>query len=413
MNIDTASSARAPTPPAKGSTAAAVARGQDDAAQHAAGDASFLSMLKAFAQSPSESSADALAAGLVPQDTGLDTQAVDVARDSVPVLALALPSNPPPADAASAANDASVLGRHAPGARGGGAHTMDGQEPLARSNALELAGADLSAVATDAADATDRKLGMAAQAADETAQQMVRAKAEVALEAGKHAEALGASKELDASRLRAVVTPPASASAAPVVSMFEAGLAGLRAGPGSRSSERGAQRHAISELAAGWGGWSDAVPAGGAHQTASTVYAPTASTPVPAAALAQKMHYWVAGGVQSAELQLDAFDGGTVEVRIAVKGDRAVVEFRCDQLQARQLLLEAMPQLKDLLADEGLVLSGGFVGGSAQQQGDDRSGRHARPTADVRTGSVQVRQVPAPMGAAVRSVPGAALDLFV
>lgn len=410
MNIDTASRALAPTPSPKTGATTVPARARDDAAQQPADDGSFLSKLKAFAQSPSESPSDALTAGLVLQDPGLDAQAADAARDSTPALVLTLPSNPPALGAANAGDDAPALGSLASDARGGGATTMGSQEPLAESEQWEPADAAANDVLADTAD---RKWSLAAQAADETDQQLARVKAEVAHEAGKHAEALGAAKESDASRLRAMLAPLAGASAAPVVSMFEAGLTGLRAGPGSRSSERGNQRHAVTELAAGWGGWSDAVPAAGTHQAASTVYAPTASTPVPAAALAQKMHFWVAGGVQSAELQLDAFDGGTVEVRIAVKGDQAVVEFRCDQPQARQLLLEAMPQLKDLLADEGLVLSGGFVGDSARQQRDDRGDRHARSTVDGRTGPVQTRQVPTPVGAVVRSVPGAALDLFV
>ena len=84
------------------------------------------------------------------------------------------------------------------------------------------------------------------------------------------------------------------------------------------------------------------------------------------------MHYWVSRGVQSAALQLDAFAGGTVDVNIAVKGDAAVVEFRTDQPQARQMLLDAMPQLKELLAAEGLMLSGGLVGDSSQQDAQSR-----------------------------------------
>jgi flagellar hook-length control protein FliK len=196
--------------------------------------------------------------------------------------------------------------------------------------------------------------------------------------------------------------------------MFEAGLTGLRAGPGGRTHERGAARinHLPDAANTGFVPWSDATPGSSTPQAASPVYAPTAATPVPAAALAQKMHFWVAGGVQSAELQLDAFDGGSVDVHIAVKGDEAFVEFRSDQPQARKLLLEAMPQLKELLADEGLMLSGGFVGDSAQEQTDGGSTRAER-FASAR--SAQLRGVPADIAAAapVRTGSGSAVDLFV
>ena len=129
--------------------------------------------------------------------------------------------------------------------------------------------------------------------------------------------------------------------------------------------------------------WGDATPAGTSHG-ASAVYAPGAMTPAPATAMAEKMHYWVSRGVQSAELQLDAFAGGTVDVSIAVKGDEAIVEFRTDQPQARQLLLDAMPQLKELLASEGLMLSGGFVGGSAQQGASSQRSDDGQPPTAVR-----------------------------
>ena len=84
--------------------------------------------------------------------------------------------------------------------------------------------------------------------------------------------------------------------------------------------------------------------------------------------------------------------GGSVDVRIAVKGDEAFVEFRSDQAQARKLLLDAMPQLKELLAGEGLMLSGGFVGHSAQ---DPAAGSRPGRPAGVRTASVPVQEVPA------------------
>jgi flagellar hook-length control protein FliK len=126
------------------------------------------------------------------------------------------------------------------------------------------------------------------------------------------------------------------------------------------------------------------------------------------------MHYWVSRGVQSAELQLDAFAGGSVDVSISVKGDSAMVEFRTDQPQARQLLLDAMPQLKDLLASEGLMLSGGFVGGSAQQGASSRD-RDGQPSTTVRPagGAGRTLESTGNSAAVTRATSGASVDLFV
>lgn len=210
---------------------------------------------------------------------------------------------------------------------------------------------------------------------------------------------------------RAASTTAAAQPAGQVASMFDTVVAGWRSGGVMRSQERAAPRVAGSGPGQGFVPWGDAMPAGTTHG-ASAVYAPGAMTPAPATAMAEKVHYWVSRGVQSAELQLEAFAGGSVEVSIAVKGDEAIVEFRTDQPQARQLLLDAMPQLKELLAGEGLMLSGGFVGGSAQQGGQSQGRGDPAPMArealvKAPAQAATGRTAPAP------GAPGARLDLFV
>lgn len=202
-------------------------------------------------------------------------------------------------------------------------------------------------------------------------------------------------------------------SAAPqIASMFDASAAGLRAGGGPlRNQDKVQARSSTPGVSPGFVAWGDATPAGTSHG-ASAVYAPGAMTPAPATAMAEKMRYWVSRGVQSAELQLDAFAGGTVDVSIAVKGDSAVVEFRTDQPQARQMLLDAMPQLKELLAGEGLMLSGGFVGGSAQQDGQSRHQGGQAP--GTRSGTVVSTSAPvAGRLTPARATAGGSVDLFV
>ncbi len=196
-----------------------------------------------------------------------------------------------------------------------------------------------------------------------------------------------------------------------VASMFEAGLAGLRAATAGRGPERAHDRLSPTHAAGAFLAWTDAPPAGAPVAAGDPVYAPSASA-LPAA-LAQRMHVWIAGGVQSAQLQLDAFGAGSVDVRVAVKGDEALVTFHCDQPQARQLLAQAMPQLEELLAREGLVLSGGFVGTSAEQQAGGRDGGREHPIASARTGRAPEAAALAPVGTRARAASGGAVDLFV
>ena len=189
---------------------------------------------------------------------------------------------------------------------------------------------------------------------------------------------------------------------------------GFQSLPGLRASERQTGRSVFVPL--------EGVSAGGA---ATSAYATNAAagpgaavgTEAPFAAgssseVAQKVHYWITRGTQSAELQLDAFGGGAVDVSIVLQGKEALVEFRSDQPEARRMLQDAMPQLKDMLQSEGLRLSSGFVGTSAQQ--DPHARRDGAQTA--RTGRVDVATAPGPTGENVRPTVAArthALDVFV
>jgi hypothetical protein len=113
------------------------------------------------------------------------------------------------------------------------------------------------------------------------------------------------------------------------------------------------------------GPWANPAPvAGQAHHATFSV---DGSAATPELAVADKLNYWVSRGVQNAQLQLDSFGGGAVDVSITVNGSEALVEFRSDQPEARRLLQDAMPHLKEMLRAEGMVLSGGFVGTSARQ----------------------------------------------
>ncbi len=447
MNVDVSNSSSAPLPVSKATASTARTRATTDGAHNADGGASFLSMLSALGASVSEptlepaisvppsemSRANALETEglLTAGQTSVDARPfVDAAKDMLQGVegktqdlggraALSVdPANVQPThdavplqmaplhpNAQAVPLHAGMLPRSAANAaRQTAADAAPDTEP-ANPSAEPLAPAPGAPVATKPdASAFGAGLRFASQA------DAAAAASDATDEAGVLADPFTALADLDAPSQRMVAATRAGLAVAPMASLFEAGATGVRTGPGGRNAERLSARQNGPLAGTGFVSWHDAMPTGTSHG-ASPVYAPGAATPAPAAAVAQKMHYWVSRGVQSAELQLEAFGGGSVDVRIAVKGDEAFVEFRSDQPAARKLLQDAMPQLKELLAGEGLMLSGGFVGGSAQQQtgARDQSGRS--PLARPAVALVAVATIP--VAPPVRTVPGAAVDLFV
>lgn len=157
--------------------------------------------------------------------------------------------------------------------------------------------------------------------------------------------------------------------------------------------------------------------AGGSHifQTSSRGDLPTAmvnpSAPTFESAVAEKLNYWIAQGVQNAELEVDGFGDEPVAVRISLKGDEAHIAFRTDQPEIRRMLEGASAQLKDLLANEGLLLSQVSVGTSGQ----DGSGQQDRrpPTGTRATAIKSADAVPAQAARRPGVSVGTAVDLFV
>jgi flagellar hook-length control protein FliK len=127
--------------------------------------------------------------------------------------------------------------------------------------------------------------------------------------------------------------------------------------------------------------------------------------------VADTVSYWVAQGVQNAELKLDGFGGQPVEVSITLKGDEAHIGFRTDQPEIRQILEGAVAHLKDLLTSEGLVLSGVSVGTSGQ---DGTGAQEQRNRPGTRQATITTTET-APTESRQRANPavGRAVDLFV
>lgn len=188
-------------------------------------------------------------------------------------------------------------------------------------------------------------------------------------------------------------------------------LAGLARGS---ASPRAADRPLLRPLSAGGsastGAWAEQ-PMAGANGPIGATYTIERAAPVPEMAVAEKMNYWISRGIQNAELKLDAFGGGSVDVSISVNGNDAMVEFRTDQPEARRLLQDAMGHLRQMLEGEGLFLSGGFVGTSAQRDPGAQDGRNQAQAPKTAPALAELR--PTETGSAMSRTPGRAVDLFV
>ncbi|WP_233589987.1 flagellar hook-length control protein FliK [Acidovorax sp. FJL06] len=192
-------------------------------------------------------------------------------------------------------------------------------------------------------------------------------------------------------------------------------LAGLASARGAEPSAGGRS----GEGPAGGGAWSES-GAGtsaldGGNTDAATAFVDPGSVGTEEQ-VADQVAYWVNQKTQNAELTLNR-DGQPVEVSVSLSGNEAHVSFRSDQAQTRELLDQSMAQLRDLLRNEGLVLSGMSVGSSAgrdaaQGQGGDAGSSRGRE------GARQAQVVSsAPVGTAslARGSGGAdrAVDIFV
>ena len=87
--------------------------------------------------------------------------------------------------------------------------------------------------------------------------------------------------------------------------------------------------------------------------------------------VADEVAYYISNDVQNAEMKLEGVGGGPVEVSINMQGKEAQVVFRTDEVQTRAMLEGATTQLKDMLQQQGVVLTGVYVGTSGAGAGGD------------------------------------------
>ncbi|WP_404417008.1 flagellar hook-length control protein FliK [Marinospirillum sp.] len=100
-----------------------------------------------------------------------------------------------------------------------------------------------------------------------------------------------------------------------------------------------------------------------------------------AEALANRISTMQSRGMQIAEMRLDPPDLGNLRVQIKMQGDQASVIFQSPNAQARDLLENALPRLKEMLEEQGLNLADASVSEESysqegdQEQGDGSSGQ--------------------------------------
>lgn len=94
-------------------------------------------------------------------------------------------------------------------------------------------------------------------------------------------------------------------------------------------------------------------------------------------AVAEQVAFWVHQNIQNAEMTIQ-HDGQPVEVSVSLSGNEAHVAFGSDQAETRSLLDGSVAQLREMLRQEGLSLSGVTVGESGQWQGSEESGRNSQ-----------------------------------
>lgn len=96
----------------------------------------------------------------------------------------------------------------------------------------------------------------------------------------------------------------------------------------------------------------------------------------------QQLITMVSNGIQQAEIRLDPPELGHLTVKIQIQGDQTQVQFNVAQSQTRDLVEQAIPRLRDMLASEGLQLTDSHVsqGGDGREQQQGQSGHQGAAT---------------------------------
>ncbi|MGI2172750.1 flagellar hook-length control protein FliK [Shewanella ulleungensis] len=108
----------------------------------------------------------------------------------------------------------------------------------------------------------------------------------------------------------------------------------------------------------------------------------------------QQLITMVSNGIQQAEIRLDPPELGHLTVKIQIQGDQTQVQFHVVQSQTRDLVEQAIPRLRDMLASEGLQLTDSQVsqGGSGREQ-QQESSEHQGQASDSQLDEISAQEV--------------------
>ncbi|MGI2171660.1 flagellar hook-length control protein FliK [Shewanella sp. MF05960] len=108
----------------------------------------------------------------------------------------------------------------------------------------------------------------------------------------------------------------------------------------------------------------------------------------------QQLITMVSNGIQQAEIRLDPPELGHLTVKIQIQGDQTQVQFHVAQSQTRDLVEQAIPRLRDMLASEGLQLTDSKVsqGGSGREQ-QQESSEHQGQSSDGQLDEISTQDI--------------------
>lgn len=92
-------------------------------------------------------------------------------------------------------------------------------------------------------------------------------------------------------------------------------------------------------------------------------------------ALGERLSWMIRDGLQQAEITLNPRELGPIRIALTMQGDAAQLGLQADHPWTRQTIEDALPRLKDLLAEQGVQLGQTTVGDGAARQADAES-RH-------------------------------------
>lgn len=134
----------------------------------------------------------------------------------------------------------------------------------------------------------------------------------------------------------------------------------------------------------------------GAKHVSETLHTPMAS-PQFADELAEKVSLFVKAsavdGPMTAELHLNPAEMGPINIKIAVDGQNAQVDFAAAALETRKAIEASMPMLSSALDEVGLSLTGGGVSSQTPQQQFGQSNGQSDGSSDRSTGRVGDRRI--------------------